>query len=94
MWRKIIILKRNIEHETDKAILVHCPANTAYEQYLFWHPLKLVKKGTKSGTRELSFPDEFVFNLAKYKEEDGKRVIAGQKELNAREMIALFDLND
>jgi hypothetical protein len=94
MWKKIVISTKSIEHETEKAILVHCPADTAYEQYLFWHPLKLVKKGPKSGTRELSFSDDFVFKLARYKEEDGKRVIASQKELNAREIIALYDLND
>lgn len=66
MWKKVEINKQNIETEIDKATLIKMPNKSKYAGYKFWHPSKLIRYGSNSYARSVSYTDDFTFKLKKY----------------------------
>lgn len=65
MWKSIEINKQNIENEIEGAILIKMPNKSKYAGYKFWHPSKLIRYGSNSYARSVSYTDEFTFKLFK-----------------------------
>ena len=76
-WMSIEINKQNIKAETDKAVLINLPHKSNYDGFAFWHPAKLVRLGSNSYARKVSFTNDFIFKLKKY----------GQGKYNGNEII-------
>ena len=66
MWKSIEINKQNIENDTGKSVLIKIPNKSKYAGYKFWHPAKLVRYGSNSYARSVSYTDDFTFKLKKY----------------------------
>lgn len=64
MWNNITIMKNQIEHVTDRAVLIKMPSSSKYPNFVFWHPAKLVRK--KGKMMSFSFNNEFKFKIMKY----------------------------
>lgn len=65
MWKNIEINVQNIETDTGKATLIKMPNKSEYAGYKFWHPSKLIRYGSNSYARSISYTDEFTFKLFK-----------------------------
>lgn len=66
MWKNIEINVQNIETETGKATLIKMPNKSDYAGYKFWHPSKLIRYGSNSYAKSVSYTDDFTFKLKKY----------------------------
>jgi len=85
-WKNININKQNIEHQTDRAVLIKMPNNSSYAGFKFWHPSKLVRKGRNKGSISIGYNDGFSFKL--FKNGNGKynkKEIIDSAEINAKE---------
>lgn len=67
MWEKIQIESSLIETSTDKAVLINMPSKSEFKGFSFWHPAKCCRSiGKNSYLVQISFTNEFKFNLKKY----------------------------
>lgn len=65
MWKTKNFNLQNVKVRTEKAVLIQMPHNSDYDGFCFWHPAKLVRKGSHSYEIQLSYTDEFNFKLIK-----------------------------
>lgn len=88
MWTKVYFNKQNIEHQTDRAVLINCPNKSSYAGYKFWHPSKLVREEGHNGyLLSFSATDDWEFKVFKtYKKLPNKEVL-----LELEDMIDMFD---
>ncbi len=92
MWKSLNINKQNIKQVTAKAVLISCPHNSDYNNYCFWHPLTLLKKGKHSNAVEINYPKEFVFSLIKFgKGKYNKYKKLNEIKLNCEEIELIFE---
>ena len=90
-WFKNRFHKNQIKHETDKAVLIAMPKNSAYNGYEFWHPSKVVKDDEKNNAiATFSYTDEWVFKLFKQKLVNKKWEKVSEIELTADEMREVY----
>lgn len=62
LWRSVEGHSSLIQAQTERAVLIKLPK----EDWLFWHPAKLVRTAGKNGYRlSVSFTEEFEFKLFK-----------------------------
>ena len=66
MWKNIEINIQNIETDTGKVTLIKMPNKSKYAGYKFWHPSKLIRYGSNSYSRSISYTNEFTFKLKKF----------------------------
>ena len=91
-WKSIEINKQNIENETSKAILIKMPNKSKYADYKFWHPSKLVRYGSNSYSRRISYNDEFTFKLKKFGNgKYNKFDVIDEKEISVEEFELAFE---
>lgn len=88
MWRSININKQNIKANTGNAILIACPHNSDYDGYCFWHSSKLVQQGRHSNAISISYNEDFVFRVKKYR---GKQIVE-QDELDYKDIEEIFSI--
>ena len=90
-WNTIFFNAQNIEHETNKAILIDMPSKSVYSGWKFWHPTKLVREEGGNGYfLSLSFTEEWKFKLFKnYKKQPNPEKIVG-----AEDIIEAFKTSD
>lgn len=95
MWRSININKQNIKVETDKAVLIACPHNSDYDGFVFWHSAKLVRTGRHSNAVQISYTEDFTFNLKKYGNgKHNRRELIDEVQLGYDELEAVFGVMD
>lgn len=95
MWKQINLNDNNISHVGARAVLIKCPASSAYKGYEFWYPLKLIAEGKHSASLTLSYNDASVFTLKKYgKGRFNSRDIVNEKTITATEFESLFKVID
>ncbi len=93
MWKNIEINLQNIEFETEKATLIKMPNKSEYAGYKFWHPSKLIRYGSHSYARSLSYTNDFTFKLFKNgKGKHNKFDIVDKIEIGADEFEEAFDI--
>ena len=83
MWDKIYFNKQNVKTETEKATLIKLPHASKYDDYLFWHPTKLIREeGGKGYHLSFSFQDDWEFKVFKlYKNKKGPEKILSVQEM-------------
>lgn len=92
MWKIIEINKQNIETDTGKAALIKMPKKSKYSGYKFWHPSKLVRYGSNTYARSISYTDDFTFKLKKYG--NGRynfKDVIDEIEISAKEFEEAFE---
>lgn len=82
MWKNQSFNKQNIKVETLKAVLIQMPHKSKYDGFSFWHPSKLVRKGSHSYEVSIGYTDDFVFKLKKY----------GKGKWNSNEVIEEIEI--
>lgn len=87
MWKSFNINIQNIEHETERAMLINCPNKSEYKGYSFWHPKKLVRSGKHSYALQMSYTEEFKFKLQKYGKQKN---ILNEIEVDAKQIEEIF----
>ena len=92
MWKSIEINKQNIETDTGKSVLIKMPNKSKYAGYKFWHPAKLVRYGSNSYARSVSYTDDFTFKLKKYGNgKYNKFDVIAEIEIDVEEFEEAFD---
>ena len=89
-WKTINFNKQNIEHETEKAVLIKMPNNSEFKGYQFWHPAKCVRtlSAGKSYFKTFSFAEDWEFTIFKTDKNGNK---TNEQILNANEMQEAFE---
>lgn len=91
-WKSVKFNKQNIQAETAKATLINMPHKSAYDGYAFWHPSKLIRYGSNSYERTLSYTDDFKFKLKKFgKGKYNKFDVVDEIEISAEEIESAFE---
>ena len=83
MWKNQVINLQNIKAKTEKAVLIQMPHKSKYDGFCFWHPTKLLRNGSHSYEKSISYTDEFVFKLKKY----------GQGKYNQNKVIKEIEIS-
>lgn len=78
MWKNIEINIQNIETDIGKATFIKMPNKSKYAGYKFWHPSKLIRYGSNSYARTISYTDEWTFKL--FKKDIKKEIDVGEFE--------------
>ena len=65
MWKNIEINIQNIETDIGKATLIKMPNKSRYAGYKFWHLSKLVRNGSNSYARTITYNEDWEFKLFK-----------------------------
>lgn len=95
MWNKININKNQIKVQTSKAVLINCPHNSKYDGYSFWISSKLLRNGKHSSSFEISFTDDFTFNLIKYgKGKYNQSQKIDERQCTANDIKEVFGITD
>lgn len=95
MWKSVRFNAQNIQTETAKAVLINMPHSSEYDGYSFWHPSKLVRSGSHSYEKTLSYTDDFTFKLKKFgKGKYNKFDVIDELEIGAEEIEEIFELVD
>lgn len=91
MWKNLQINIQNIAHETDRAILINCPHKSDYDGYQFWHPSKLVRRGSHSYAKSIGYTDDFTFTLRKMgKGKHNFKDVIAEKQIGVAEFERMF----
>ena len=91
MWKNIEINLQNIEGGTEKATLIKMPNKSKYAGYKFWHPSKLIRRGSNSYARSIGYTDSFTFKLKKYGNGKwNKNEVIDEKEISVEEFEEAF----
>ncbi len=91
MWKSILINKNQVQHETDRAVLIKCPRNSDYKGYVFWHQSKCVRKDRYSESLSVSYTEDFEFHLKKYNK---ARELIDEVELDFEEFEEMFSVTN
>lgn len=90
-WHKIKIDQNSIEVQTAKAFLLKMPSKSAYKDYTFWVPSKLVRFARNGWNGTASFTDEFSFKVQKHGQgQYNKQEIINEKELSGSDMYKIW----
>ena len=67
------------------------PNKSKYAGYKFWHPSKLIRRGSNSYARSIGYTDEFTFKLKKYGNGKwNKNEVIDEKEISVEEFEEVF----
>ena len=90
MWEKLRINNQNIKVNNGNSILIACPHNSEYNNYVFWYPAKMT--GFHEKYIEISFKDTFTFELKKYGQgKFNKYKLIDEKQVDAAVIEEMFD---
>ena len=87
-WRRIAVNIQNIQHETEKAVLIAMPHSSKYDGFKFWFPKKLVREGFHSYERAVSVADDMSITLKRKSEKTG--AVLAERTVDADELIEAF----
>lgn len=68
-WEYVAFNLLNLKAETERAVLIMVPQKAKYGGWCFWHPSKLIKRGSHGYELAFIANHAFKFKLCKY----GKR---------------------
>ena len=89
MWLDFNINSNQIEHSTERAMLLKLPKSSDFKNYKVWISCKLIRIRDKK--TQVSFPDSFTFKIIKYG--NGKynsQAIIDERNISARLLQEMF----
>lgn len=91
-WTNLELYTNMVLHVSEKTALVAMPFKSEFKGYCFNHPARLVRKTKNPHLVNLSFSEEFVFNIFKReRNEDGIYVQVDERNLSAEEMRKILE---
>lgn len=89
IWKGVEIRESLILRETERSALIAMPRFSNYDGFIFWHPLKLVRR--EYGIVSLRYTDDFQFRLQKHKKtRKGQWKLVDEVMLTAEEMVDIL----
>lgn len=92
-WKTFNINRNQIEHETERAVLIKMPNKGRYAGWTFWWPKKLVKEGPNRAAVTIVYnPMMSEFKVFKSSPKTFKRL--GEDTLSADDILEEFEVTN